>query len=86
MHEILAQVKPAPKAQYVVFHSADPVEADGSKPYYESIDMEDVQHPQTIPAYELNDKMLPIVNGAPIRARIERQLRYKKPGILCELS
>jgi len=52
------------------------MEDDGTK-YYESIDMEDAYHPQTILAYELNDKVLPIANGAPIRVRIERQLGYK---------
>ena len=45
--------------------------------YYESIDMEDAYHPQTILAYELNDRPLPIENGAPMRVRIERQLGYK---------
>jgi DMSO/TMAO reductase YedYZ molybdopterin-dependent catalytic subunit len=45
--------------------------------YYESIDLEDAFHPQTILAYELNDEVLPIKNGAPLRVRIERQLGYK---------
>jgi DMSO/TMAO reductase YedYZ molybdopterin-dependent catalytic subunit len=45
--------------------------------YYESIDLEDAFHPQTILAYELNDAVLPIRNGAPLRVRIERQLGYK---------
>jgi DMSO/TMAO reductase YedYZ molybdopterin-dependent catalytic subunit len=74
---VLDQVKPAATARYIVFHCADPMEADGSSPYYESIDMEDAYHPQTILAYELNDAILPIPNGAPIRLRVERQLGYK---------
>ena len=45
--------------------------------YYESIDMDDALHPQTLLAYELNDAALPIANGAPIRLRVERQLGYK---------
>ena len=77
LHKILAQVKPQPQAKYAVFHCADPMEEDGTKLYYESIDMEDAQHPQTILAYELNDVTLPIANGAPIRLRVERQLGYK---------
>jgi len=44
---------------------------------YESIDLEDAFHPQTILAYELNDRTLPIEHGAPIRLRLERQLGYK---------
>ncbi len=74
---LLETVRPKAEARYVVFHCADPQEADGSTPYYESIDMEDAFHPQTLLAYELNDKALPIANGAPLRARIERQLGYK---------
>ncbi len=60
-----------------MFHCADPMEAGGTSPYYESIDLEDAFHPQTILAYEMNDAVLPIANGAPIRLRVERQLGYK---------
>jgi DMSO/TMAO reductase YedYZ molybdopterin-dependent catalytic subunit len=74
---ILDAVKPQPSARYVVFHCADPMEDDGTKPYYESIDMDDAYHAQTILAYELNDQPLPAANGAPIRLRVERQLGYK---------
>jgi len=77
LHEILARVQPEPSARYVVFHCADPMQPNGTQPYYESIDMIDAHHPQTILAYELNDAALPIGNGAPIRVRIERQLGYK---------
>jgi DMSO/TMAO reductase YedYZ molybdopterin-dependent catalytic subunit len=73
---LLDQVKPTPEARYVVFYCADPMDRAGNR-YYESIDMEDAYHPQTILAYELNDEPLPIKNGAPIRVRIERQLGYK---------
>src|SRR3984957_16158328 len=67
---------PRPAARYVVFHCADPMDAAGTR-YYESIDIEDASHPQTILAYELNGASLPIANGAPLRVRIERQLGYK---------
>ncbi len=66
-----------PNARYVVFYCADPMEEDGSSFYYESIDLEDAFHPQTILAYDLNDKPLPVENGAPLRLRLERQLGYK---------
>ncbi len=66
-----------PGARYVVFHCADPMEDDGSSPYYESLDLDDALHEQTILAYELNDQPLPVKNGAPIRLRVERQLGYK---------
>jgi len=45
--------------------------------YYESIDFDDALHPQTILAYEINDRPLPIEYGAPLRLRVERQLGYK---------
>jgi DMSO/TMAO reductase YedYZ molybdopterin-dependent catalytic subunit len=45
--------------------------------YYESVDLDDACHPQTILAYALNGRVLPIANGAPLRVRIERQLGYK---------
>jgi DMSO/TMAO reductase YedYZ molybdopterin-dependent catalytic subunit len=74
---LLEAVKPKPGARFVVFHCADPMEEDGTSPYYESIDFDDAFHPQTILAYELNDAPLPVANGAPIRLRVERQLGYK---------
>ena len=46
-------------------------------PYYESIDLIDAFHPQTILAWALNGRLLPIPNGAPLRLRVERQLGYK---------
>ncbi len=74
---LLEAVHLKPNARYVVFHCADPMEEDGTSPYYESIDLDDAFHPQTILAYELNGKALPVENGAPLRLRLERQLGYK---------
>ncbi|MBC7985987.1 MAG: molybdopterin-dependent oxidoreductase [Sphingomonadaceae bacterium] len=62
------------QARYIVFHCAD---SFGSTPYYESVDMVDARHPQTILAWEMNGRPLPEGHGAPLRARIERQLGYK---------
>jgi len=62
------------RARYIVFHCADDY---GPTRYYESIDMVDALHPQTILAWGLNDRPLPIENGAPLRLRVERQLGYK---------
>ncbi len=73
---LLDAVRPKPGARFVVFRCADPMDSAGT-PYYESIDMDDARHVQTILAYELNDRPLPIANGAPIRVRVERQLGYK---------
>lgn len=64
-----------PDARYIVFHCADSL--DGETKYYESIDLIDAYHPQTLLAYDMNDAPLPIANGAPVRLRVERQLGYK---------
>ena len=77
LHDVLELAKPQSKARFAVFHCADPMEDDGSHKYYESIDMEDAHHPQTILAYEMNGAVLPVANGAPVRLRVERQLGYK---------
>jgi DMSO/TMAO reductase YedYZ molybdopterin-dependent catalytic subunit len=75
---LLAQVKPLPQAKYVVFRCADSMDAGtNDSTYYESVDLDDAYHVQTILAYDLNGAPLPMSNGAPLRARIERQLGYK---------
>lgn len=61
-------------ARYIVFHCADDI---GGKPYYESIDLVDACHPQTILAWGMNDQPLAVGHGAPLRLRVERQLGYK---------
>ena len=63
-----------PEARFIVFHCAD---ANDGTPYYESFDLIDAFHPQTILAWHLNDGPLPVQNGAPLRLRVERQLGYK---------
>jgi len=83
---LLEAVHLKPNARYIVFHCADPMEEDGSSPYYESIDLEDAFHPQTILAYGLNGKPLPIPNGAPLRLRLERQLGYKMAKYVMRLE
>ena len=80
---LLAAARPTPEARFVVlrcFDSMDEPSAAEDAPdteYYESIDLDEATHAQTILAYELNDQPLPVANGAPLRARIERQLGYK---------
>jgi DMSO/TMAO reductase YedYZ molybdopterin-dependent catalytic subunit len=73
---LLDHVRPRPTARYVVFHCFDDMEED--TPYYESVDLEEARHPQTLLAYGMNGGPLPIANGAPLRLRVERQLGYKQ--------
>ena len=62
------------RANFIVFHCADD---SGGVPYYESIDLNDAFHPQTILALLMNDHRLSVPHGAPVRLRVERQLGYK---------
>lgn len=72
---ILAKAKPKENARFAVFHCAD--DMGSGQLYYESLDLVEALHPQTILAYNLNGQPLPIANGAPVRLRAERQLGYK---------
>ena len=69
-----------PGARYIVFHCADDLigSKDGSGLYYESIDLIDAFHPQTIMAHTMNGAPLQVAHGAPLRLRVERQLGYKQ--------
>jgi DMSO/TMAO reductase YedYZ molybdopterin-dependent catalytic subunit len=78
---VLDQAKVKPQARFVVFHCFDTMGGGlmPPVPYYESCDLIDARHPQTILAYGLNGQALPVANGAPMRVRIERALGYKQP-------
>jgi DMSO/TMAO reductase YedYZ molybdopterin-dependent catalytic subunit len=58
-----------PSARFVVFHSVDG--------WVACIDMVDALHPQTLLAYGMNGRDLPVPHGAPVRLRVERQMGYK---------
>jgi DMSO/TMAO reductase YedYZ molybdopterin-dependent catalytic subunit len=88
LHRVLAMVGLTPNARFVVFHCADDLAsthtADGL--YYESIDLFDAFHPQTILAYAMNGAPLAIAHGAPLRLRVERQLGYKQAKYVMRLE
>jgi len=73
--EIMKRVQPKPEAKFVVFYCMD-TDQDGNY-YYESVDLYDAAHPQTILAYEMNGEPVPVDHGAPLRLRVETQLGYK---------
>ncbi|MDP9163185.1 MAG: molybdopterin-binding protein [Pseudomonadota bacterium] len=72
---LLQQAGLRSSARYIVFHCAD---LSGGLPYYESIDLIDAMHPQTILAWGMNGQLLSVAHGAPLRLRVERQLGYKQ--------
>ena len=63
-----------PNARYVQFHAYDG--------WGDGIDMVDALHPQTILAYGMNGRDLPVPHGAPLRLRVERQVGYKNMKFL----
>ena len=58
-----------PSARFIVFHTFDN--------WIDCIDLMDALHPQTIVAYGMNGKTLPVQHGAPVRLRLETQIGYK---------
>lgn len=82
--DLLDRVGVHDNARFVVFHCADRYR--GGDRYYESLDLREAYHPQTLLAYGLNDTDLPIANGAPLRLRAERQLGYKMAKYLMRLE
>lgn len=85
---LLTTVGLKPTARFAVFHCADELEKtlDGSGQYYESIDLIDAFHPQTILAYAMNGRSLSVGHGAPLRLRVERQLGYKQAKYVMRLE
>lgn len=69
LRTILQIVGVRSSARFVEFHSFDG--------WSDSVDLIDAFHPQTILAYGMNGRDLPIGHGAPLRLRVERQIGYK---------
>ena len=63
-----------PSARFVNFYAYDDTA--------EGLDMIDALHPQTILAYGMNGRDLPLGHGAPLRLRVETQLGYKSVKFL----
>jgi DMSO/TMAO reductase YedYZ molybdopterin-dependent catalytic subunit len=75
---LLDLVGVSPLARYVVFYAYDDL--------WESIDMADARHPQTLLAYAMNGEILPAPHGAPLRLRAPRQLGYKSLKYLAQIT
>lgn len=67
-----------PKAKYVAFFPFDM--------NWDSLDMADAWHPQTLLAYAMNGQELPAPHGAPVRLRVARQLGYKSVKYLARIT
>lgn len=75
MIELIKLVRPKPTVKAVVFYSFGEGLEGGQ--YYDSHTLENVRHPQTLLAYEMNYEPLNQVHGAPLRLRVENQLGFK---------
>jgi len=69
------------RGRFVVFF---PFDFDNN--FWDSLDMADARHPQTLLAYGMNGGALPTGHGAPIRLRVPRQLGYKSVKYLARIS
>ena len=78
LSDLLARVGVAPHARYAVFFPFDDI--------WDSLDMADVMHPQTLLAYAMNGAPLTPSHGAPLRLRVTRQLGYKSVKYLSRLT
>ncbi len=66
-------------AKYVVYFSLDPG-------WWDSIDMPEAWHPQTLLTYGMNGQDLSVPHGAPVRLRVPRQLGYKNVKYLSRIT
>jgi DMSO/TMAO reductase YedYZ molybdopterin-dependent catalytic subunit len=79
LSRILEVAGAAPQAKYVVYRSIQPR-------WWDSVDMVDALHPQTLITYGMNGGELPVGHGGPLRLRVPRQLGYKSIKFLTNLT
>ena len=82
LRDLVSMVRPLPQARYICLLTMqdtgrDEPNAKGTGHFYEVIDLELAEHPQTLLAYEMNGEPLPIKHGAPLRLRVENQVGFK---------
>jgi DMSO/TMAO reductase YedYZ molybdopterin-dependent catalytic subunit len=75
----LSAVGALPQARYVVYFSIQ-------KGWWDSVDMADALHPQTLLTYGMNGGELPVGHGGPVRLRVPRQLGYKNVKYVTRLT
>lgn len=77
--EVLHAAEILPQARYVVYFSI-------ARGWWDSIDMADALHPQTLVTYGMNGGDLPVNFGGPLRLRVPRQLGYKSVKYITRLA
>ena len=79
LHEVLREAGTLPQVRYIVYNS---IESD----WWDSVDMADALHPQTLLTWGMNDGDLPVGFGGPLRMRVPRQLGYKSVKYITHLT
>ena len=75
---VLERVGIHDNAKYIFFFTFDG--------WWDSIDMDDALHPQTVLAYAMNGPEMPLDHGAPLRLKLSRQLGYKSLKYLTKIT
>lgn len=78
LSEVLARAGLSPRAKFIVFYPFDD--------FWDSLDLADALHPQTLLAYGMNGGELAAGHGAPVRLRVTRQLGYKSVKYLSRMT
>jgi DMSO/TMAO reductase YedYZ molybdopterin-dependent catalytic subunit/thiosulfate reductase cytochrome b subunit len=76
LSELMGRARPLPEARFAVIRSFG--EGGEGGEYYDVHATADLQHPQSLLAYEMNYTPLTVLHGAPLRLRVENQLGYKQ--------
>ena len=79
LSHLLHAVGILPQARYVVYFSIQ-------RGWWDSVDMDDALHPQTLVTYGMNGGELPVGHGGPLRLRVPRQLGYKNVKYVTRLT
>jgi DMSO/TMAO reductase YedYZ molybdopterin-dependent catalytic subunit len=79
LSHVLGAVGVLPQAKFVVYFSIQ-------RDWWDSVDMADALHPQTLIAHSMNGGDLPVGNGGPLRMRVPRQLGYKNVKFITRLT
>lgn len=79
LRDVLNAAGVLPQARYLVYYSIEP-------DWWESIDMSDALHPQTLLTWAMNDGDLPVGFGGPLRLRVPRQLGYKSVKFVTHMT
>ena len=79
LSHVLSLAGALPQARYVVYFSIQ-------RNWWQSIDMADALHPQTLLVYGMNGGELPMGHGGPLRLRLPRQLGYKNVKFITRLT